>query len=63
MTRYSAEPRIRKYVKGYGFSSVTRNPSNKYVKQLLDVPTKPGLDALKTVTKSNLTTAEAETSS
>ena len=51
MTRYSAEPRIRKYVKRYGFSSVTRNSSNKYVKQLLDVPTKPGLDALKTVTK------------
>ena len=51
MTRYSTEPRIRKYVKGYGFSSVTRNPSNKYVKQLLDIPTKPGLDALKTVTK------------
>ena len=30
MTRYSIEPRTRKYVKGHGFLSFTRNLSNKY---------------------------------
>ena len=30
MTRYSMEPRTRKYVKGYGFLLSVRN--NKYVK-------------------------------
>ena len=51
MTRYSAEPRTRKYVKGYGFLSFTRNLSNKYAKQLLDTATKTGLDALKTASE------------
>ena len=41
MTRYSIEPRIRKYVIGYGFPSFAR----KYKKQLLDA----GLDASKKV--------------
>ena len=44
MTRYSIEPRTRKYVKGYGFLSFARNFFNKYRKQLLDRK----LDALKT---------------
>ena len=30
MTRYSIEPRMKKYVKGYGFLSFTRNLSNEY---------------------------------
>ena len=51
MTRYSVEPRIRKYIKPYGFLSTARNPSNKYVKRLLDVATKSERDALKTATK------------
>ena len=51
MTRYSVEPRIRKYVKPYGLLSTTRYPSNKYVKQLLDVATKSERDDLKTATK------------
>ena len=41
MRRYSIEPRIRKYVKGYGFLSFAR----KYKKQLLNT----GLDASKKV--------------
>ena len=32
MTRYSIEPEIRNYVKGYGFLSFAINPSNKYGK-------------------------------
>ena len=36
MTRYSIEPRTRKYVKGYGFLSFAR----KYKKQLSDASNK-----------------------
>ena len=36
MTRYSIQPRPRKYVKGYKFLSFARNLSNKHGKQLLD---------------------------
>ena len=43
MRRYSIEPRTRKYVKGYGFSSLAR----KYKKQLLHT----GLDSVKTISK------------
>ena len=43
MTRYSKEPRTRKYIKGHEFLSFER----KYSKQLLDT----GLDALKTASK------------
>ena len=39
MRRCSIDPRIIKYVKGYGFLSFAR----KYKKQLLD----PGIDAVK----------------
>ena len=51
MTCYSIEPRMRKYVKGYGFLSFTRNLSNKYGKQLLNTATKTGLDVLKLLSK------------
>ena len=47
MTRYSIEPRTRKYIKENGFWSVTRNLSNKYGKQLLDTL----LNVLKTGSK------------
>ena len=43
MTRYSKEPRTRKYVKKYGFLSFTR----KHKKLLLDTE----LDSLKTASK------------
>ena len=43
MTRYSTEPRTRKYVKGYEFLSFARNLFNKYGKQLLDTATETGL--------------------
>ena len=51
MTRYSIEPRTRKYAIVYGLSSFERNLSSKYGKQLLDTATKTGLDALKVASK------------
>ena len=51
MTRYSIEPRTRKYVKGYGFLLFARNLSSKYRKQLLDTATKTGINALKSASK------------
>ena len=36
MVRYYMKPRIREYVKGYGFLSFVKNLSNKYQKQLLN---------------------------
>ena len=51
MTRYSIEPKTRKYVKGYGFLSFARNLSKKYGKELLDTATKTGIDAAKAVPK------------
>ena len=47
MMRYSDEPRFRKYVKGYGFLSFSRNFGNKYSKKLMDTATKTGMDAAK----------------
>ena len=49
--RYSTEPRIRKYVKGYGFLSVAKNFGNKYSKKLMDTATKTIIDAAKTASK------------
>ena len=49
--RYSIQSRARKYVIGYGFLSFVRNLSKKYRKQLLDIATKTGLDALKIAPK------------
>ena len=51
MTRYSTEPRTRKYVKGYEVLSFGKKLSHKCGNQLLDTDTKSGLEALRTVTK------------
>ena len=51
MTRYSIEPRMRKYVEGYGFLSFTRNLSNEYGEKILDTATKIRLDPAKTASK------------
>ena len=45
--RYSTEPTFRKYVKGYGFLSFSKNFGNKYGKKSLDTATKTGMDAAK----------------
>ena len=49
--RYSAEPRFRKYVKGYDFLSFARKFSDKYGKKLMDIATKTGRDAAKTASE------------
>ena len=49
--RYSAEPKFRKYVKGYGFLSFARRFGDKYGKKLMDTATKTGMDAAKTASK------------
>ena len=49
--RYSTEPRFRKYVKGYGFLSFTKNFGNKYGKKLMDAATKTEIDAAKMASK------------
>ena len=49
--RYSAEPKYRKYVKGYGFLSFARKFGNKYGKKLMDIASKTGIDAAKTASK------------
>ena len=50
--RYSTEPRFRKYVKGYGFLSFTKNFGNKYGNKLIDTATKTRMDAAKIASKS-----------
>ena len=49
--RYSAGPRFRKYVKGYGFLSFARKSGDKYGKKLIDTAAKTGMDAAKTASK------------
>ena len=49
--RYLAEPKFRKYVKGYGFLSFARIFGDKYGKKLMDTATKIGIDAAKTASK------------
>ena len=49
--RYSTQPKIRKYVKGYGFLSFAREFEDEYGKKLMDTATKTGIDAAKTVSK------------
>ena len=49
--RYSTQPKIRKYVKGYGFLSFARKFRDKYGKKLMDTATKTGMDAAKTASK------------
>ena len=46
--RYSAEPKYRKYVQGYGFLSLARELGDKYGKRLMDIEIKTGIDAAKT---------------
>ena len=61
---YSVEPRDRRYVKGYGFLSFTKNAgkntSNKYGEKLLDSAKRSETDALKIASKRAIQkTAEA----
>ena len=49
--RYSVEPKLRKYIKGYGFLSFARRFGNKYGKNLMDTAAKIGIDAAKTASK------------
>ena len=49
--RYSLEPKHRKYLHCYGFLSFARKFRDKYGKQLMDSPTKTGIDAAKTACK------------
>ena len=58
--RYSTEPRFRKYVKGYGLLSFTKECGNKYGKNLMDAATKRGINAAKIASKTLVQkTAEA----
>ena len=49
--RYSTEPKLIKYVKGYGFLSFARKFGDKYGKKLMNTATKTGIDAAKTASK------------
>ena len=49
--RYSAGPKYRTYVKGYGFLSFERKFGGKYGKKLMNTATKTGVDASKTASK------------
>ena len=49
--RYSAEPKYRKYVKGYGFLLVARRFDDKYGKKLMATATNTGINAAKTASK------------
>ena len=41
--RYSAEPKYRKYIKGYGFLQFARKFGDKYGKKSMDTATKTGI--------------------
>ena len=45
--RYSLEPKYRRYVKGYGFSSFARKSGDKYGKKLMNTATKTVINAAK----------------
>ena len=49
--RYSAEPKYKKYVEGYGFLSLARIFGDKYSKKLMNTATKAGIDAAETASK------------
>ena len=49
--RYSAEPKYRKYVKGYGFLSFVRTSGDKYGTKLMDTATKTEINAAKPALK------------
>ena len=45
--RYSIESKVRKFVKGYSYSSFARTFGDKYPKRLVNTATKRGIDAAK----------------
>ena len=49
--RCPADPKYRKYAKGYDVLSFARKFDDKYDKKLMDAATKTGLDAAKTASK------------
>ena len=49
--RYSLEPKYRKYIKSYGFLSLSRKFGDKYTKKLMNTATKTGIDAAKIPSK------------
>ena len=49
--RYSAEPKFRKYIKGYGFFSFAKKFGDQNGKKLMDTATKTGIDTAKTAYK------------
>ena len=49
--RCSTKPKLRKYVKSYGFLSFARKFGYKYGKKLMDTATKTRMDAAKTASK------------
>ena len=49
--RYSAKPKFRKGVQGYGILSFARRLGDRYGKKLIDTATKTGIDAAKTASK------------
>ena len=51
---YSIEPRERRFVKGYGFMSFTRNFSDKYSKSLTDTGIDVSKKFAKTAGKKNI---------
>ena len=51
--RYPTGPNYRKYVKGYGFLSLSKKIGNKYGKKLMDTATKTGMNAAKTASTSS----------
>ena len=58
--RYLVEPRVRIYVKGYGFLSFAKNMGNKYSQKLFDSAKKSKTDSIKAASKRAIQkTAEA----
>ena len=51
MTRYSIDPREKRYVKGNRFLLFTRNLLDKYGEKVLDTATKTTLDSAKISSK------------
>ena len=49
--RYSTQPKLKKYVKRYGFLSLARTFGEKYGKKIIDIATKKGIDAAKNASK------------
>ena len=62
--RYSIEPRDRRYVKSYGFSSfaknVGKNISNKYSQKCIDSAKKSSTGAIKRLQKGQFKTQQKQ---